>query len=132
MNPIFHHLFQTTRRLNKQLNRTLNPFQLHASQWSVLYCVQKHEQMTLTDIWTYLNVEAPTVTRTVNRLVELDWLTVTHGDDRREKLVSLSERAIKQYPTVEQAIITFENEFLRNFTENDANQLMELLHQLDK
>src|SRR5699024_2554254 len=101
MNPIFHEIFQFSRYLNKELNKALKKHELHASQWSVLFCVHEHKKMTLTDIWTYLNVEAPTITRTVNRLVELDWLKIEYGDDRREKNVSLTKKAMTVFPDVE-------------------------------
>ena len=42
---------------------------------SLLY--PKHKEMTLTQIWKYLNVEAPTITRTVNRLAELGWIEIS-------------------------------------------------------
>ena len=74
MNPLFHEIFQKTRLLSKELNLVLKEYDLFASQWTVLYCVHQHEEMILTNIWRYLNVEAPTITRTVSRLEELGWL----------------------------------------------------------
>ncbi|KAA0965054.1 MarR family transcriptional regulator [Sporosarcina sp. ANT_H38] len=132
MNPLFHEVFQKTRLLSKELNLVLKEYELFASQWTVLYCVHQHEEMILTNIWRYLNVEAPTVTRTVSRLEELGWLTTYEGKDRREKIVRLSEEAVAKFPVIEASIIQFENEFLKDLTSEEQAILMGLLKKLDK
>ena len=75
--------------------------------------------MTLTQIWKYLNVEAPTITRTVNRWKSLGWLTTHEGKDRREKIVRLSEEANCKFPEIEASIIRFENEFLKGLSDEE-------------
>lgn len=132
MNPLFHEVFQKTRLLSKELNLVLKEYELFASQWTVLYCIHQHEEMILTNIWRYLNVEAPTVTRTVSRLEELGWLMTYEGKDRREKLVRLSEEAVAKFPVIEASIIQFENEFLIDLTSEEQVILMGLLKKLDK
>ncbi|UZM96996.1 MarR family transcriptional regulator [Lysinibacillus sp. MHQ-1] len=41
--------------------------------------------MTLTQIWKYLNVEAPSITRAITRLETLGWVERLDGEDKREK-----------------------------------------------
>src|SRR6476620_9082834 len=132
MNPLFHEMFQMTRLLNKEVNQALKKHDLFASQWTVLYCIYQQGEMTLTQIWKYLNVEAPTITRTVNRLEKLGWLTTHEGKDRREKIVRLSEEAIAKFPEIEASIIRFENEFLTGLSGEDQEQLRILLRRLAK
>jgi MarR family transcriptional regulator for hemolysin len=132
LNPLFHEIFQKTRFLSKELNLVLKEYDLFASQWSVLYCVHRHDEMILTNIWRYLNVEAPTVTRTVSRLEELGWLKTHEGNDRREKMVRLSEEAVVKFPVIEASIIQFENEFLGNLSSEEQAMLIALLKKLDK
>lgn len=131
MNPLFHEIFQKTRFLNKELNSVLREYHLFTSQWSVLYCIHKHGDMSLTEIWKYLNVEAPTVTRTVNRLVELGWLEIEEGTDRREKIVKLSTEAATDLPEIKDAVIRFENRFLKRLSTEEQQQLMELLSKIE-
>ncbi len=132
MNPLFHEVFQKTRFLSKELNLVLKEYDLFASQWAVLYCVHRHDEMILTNIWRYLNVEAPTVTRTVSRLEELGWLKTHEGNDRREKIVRLSDEAVVKFPVIEASIIQFENEFLGNLSSEEQAMLIALLKKLDK
>ena len=132
MNPLFHDIFQKTRLLSKELNLVLKNYDLFAAQWTVLYCIHQHGEMTLTQIWKYLNVEAPTITRTVNRLEKLGWLTTHEGKDRREKIVRLSEETIAKFPEIEASIIRFENEFLKGLLDEEQVQLIALLNKIDK
>ena len=131
MNPLFHALFQKTRLLSKELNAVLKEHDLFASQWTVLYCIYEHGNMSLTEIWKYLNVEAPTVTRAVNRLAELGWLTIEEGKDRRERIVKLSEQAVVSFPEIEETVIQFEHQFLKRLSDKEQLQLMELLGKME-
>jgi DNA-binding MarR family transcriptional regulator len=130
MNPLIHELFQRTRFLSKELNLALKQHGLFAAQWTVIYCVNIHGEMTLTQIWKYLNVEAPTVTRTVNRLEEMGWLETREGKDRREKYVRLTENAMLQLTDIQKTIIRFEEQSLKGLTEKEEEVLMELLKKI--
>jgi|SRR5699024_817689 len=130
MNPLIHEIFQKYRLLNKELNQTLNEHQLFTSQWTVLFCIYQHGEMTLTDIWKYLNVEAPTTTRTVKRLEELGWLEIVTGKDRREKIVRLSKKASDRLPEIKESIVRFENEAVNNLTDEEQACLMKLLKKI--
>lgn len=130
MNPLIHELFQRSRLLSKDLNHALKEHGLFAAQWTVIYCVYQHGEMTLTQIWKYLNVEAPTITRTVNRLEEMGWLVTREGKDRREKFVSLTENAILQLSDIKETIIRFEEQSLKGLSEEEEKLLMELLKKI--
>ncbi|MFJ7828084.1 MarR family winged helix-turn-helix transcriptional regulator [Psychrobacillus sp. NPDC096623] len=130
MNPTIHELFQKSRFLSQEANNTLKKHNLFASQWSVLYCIQRHKEMTLTQIWKYLNVEAPTITRTVNRLAELGWIEICSGKDRREKIVKLSEQALQQFPVIKAAMMEFEDRMVVGLTDEEETQLLELLQKI--
>ena len=131
MNPLFHEIYQKTRFLSKELNHVLSEYNLYASQWTVLYCIHEHGDMTLTEIWKYLNVEAPTITRTVNRLAALGWLTIDEGIDRRERIVKLSKEAAADFPDIKEAIIRFETRFLERLMEDEQAQLINLLRKME-
>jgi len=130
MSPLIHELFQKSRFLSNEVNNTLNQHGLYASQWSVLYCIQLHEEMTLTQIWKYLNVEAPTITRTVTRLSELGWVEIHPGKDRREKNVRLTEQALKDFPAIEASMIEFEDRMVSNLSSEEEILLIKLLQKI--
>lgn len=130
MNPLFHEIFQTTRDFTNKLNACLKEHDLYSSQWTILYLINKNGPMSLTDIWKYLKVEAPTVTRTVARLEQLDWIVRTEGEDRREKIVSFSEEGKKKFPVVLASVVQFEKGLVETITEEEQQQLLELIDKL--
>lgn len=130
MNPLFHELFQKTRFLTNEINLTLKKHNLYASQWTVLFTIQKHGEMSLTQIWKYLNVEAPTITRTVYRLVELGWIDIRPGKDRREKIVRLSEKASQDFAHIKESIVEFEDRMVESLTKEEETILIELLRKI--
>ena len=130
MNPIIHELFNKFRFLSNEANLTLKTHGLYTSQWSVLNCIKVHEEMSLTQIWKYLNVEAPTITRTINRLEELGWIEVFSGKDRREKIVRLSERALRDFPDIKASMTDFEEGINSNITSEEAIILIEILKKI--
>ncbi len=130
MNPLFHELFQKTRYLTNEINLTLKKHNLYASQWTVLFTIQKHGEMSLTQIWKYLNVEAPTITRTVYRLVELGWIDIRPGKDRREKIVRLSENASQDFAHIKESILEFEDRMVESLTKEEETILIELLRKI--
>lgn len=130
MNPVFHLLFQHNRFLTNQLNEVLKKHELFSSQWTILFCLSLNGSMTLTQIWRYLSVEAPTVTRTVTRLEKLGWVIRVPGEDKREKIVHLTEMAKERLPNIERSILAFEEEMVGNLSKGEQEQLMELLQKM--
>ncbi|QDQ02324.1 MarR family transcriptional regulator [Lysinibacillus fusiformis] len=130
MNPIFHALFQKSRFLTNCLNEVLKQHNLYSSQWTILYCLQKHGAMTLTQIWKYLNVEAPSVTRAISRLEDLGWVQRVDGEDKREKIVTLSAMAVEQLPEITATILAFEAEMVGSLTVEEQEQFMNLLQKM--
>lgn len=130
MNPLFHTFFQHNRFLVNHLNEALKEHGLFSSQWTILFLLKKEGPMTLTAIWKYLNVEAPTITRTVARLEKLDLVRREEGADRREKIVYLTEKALQQLPAVEASVLKFEAEMTKNLSEEEIVQLIQLLDKM--
>lgn len=130
MNPLFHELLQKTRELTNGLNIVLKEHGLYSSQWTVLFTVEKHGTMTLTAIWKYLNVEAPTITRTVTRLEELGYLQRENGTDRRAKNMSLTEAGIHKLERVKESVSIYEDNFAKGLTKEEQLLFRELLEKM--
>lgn len=130
MNPLFHELLQKTRAFTNGLNAILKEHGLYSSQWTVLFTVEKHGTMTLTAIWKYLNVEAPTITRTVTRLEELGYLQRESGTDRRAKNMSLTELGIEKLERVKESVSIYEDNFAKGLTKDEQLLFRELLEKM--
>lgn len=130
MNPLFHMLFQQNRYLVNQLNDVLKQHGLFNSQWTILFLLYQNGPMSLTSIWKYLNVEAPTITRTVTRLETLGWVERQQGNDKREKIIALTLFAVEQFPSVEASIMAFELEMIKNLDHEEQQLLIDLLEKM--
>ena len=127
---IIHLLNQQTRYFQKELNNLLNDHGLYAAQWSIIFCIDKFGPMTQTDIWKYLNVEAPTMTRTLSRMEKNGWIIRKQGVDKRERVIELTEFAKNEYRILRDKIDRFEERVLGGLSETEKEQLKILLLKL--
>ncbi|ENH97919.1 MarR family transcriptional regulator [Gracilibacillus halophilus YIM-C55.5] len=127
---LFHLYNQKARLLSKALNETLETFGLYASQWTILYTLYHKGPMIQTDIWRYLQVEAPTVTRTLTRMEKAGWVIRRDGTDKREKVIELTNQAIHKYPEIKEAIRSKENQFISALSNQELDQLRNILEKL--
>ena len=131
LNQLFHMFFQQNRYLVNKLNDVLKPHGIFSSQWTILYLLHQNGPMSLTAIWKYLNVEAPTVTRTVNRLESLGWVERLHALDKREKMIFLTNKGLEQFPPIEAAVQSFEQEIENRLSQEDQELLMGILKKIE-
>ncbi|SET17610.1 DNA-binding transcriptional regulator, MarR family [Oceanobacillus limi] len=126
----FHLLNQKVRFINKQLNDCLSQYGLYKSQWSVLFLLNKEGAMTQTEITHYFHVEAPTVTRTLKRMEANNWVKRVQGNDKRERLIDLTEMAKQRYGEIEKAISEQERKMVANLSNTEKQKLYNLLQKL--
>lgn len=127
---LLHLLNQRVRLLNQRMNEKLKEYDLYTSQWAILYCLYMKGAMTQTDIWKYLNVEAPTVTRTITRLQQKGWLIRQPGSDKRQRIVKITEEAKIQLDELVEVVRNYEDEQIFDLTEEDEQQLRQLLDKI--
>jgi MarR family transcriptional regulator, transcriptional regulator for hemolysin len=123
---LFHTLHQLSRHLTNKLNETLKPFGLYSAQWSVLYTLMKKGSLTQRELSDYLFVEAPPMTRTIQRLVKQGYVKQVPGKDKREKYIELTEAASQEFPKWEQAVIANNETQLMGLPEESQKQLINI------
>ncbi|MGP7815673.1 MarR family winged helix-turn-helix transcriptional regulator [Niallia sp. 01092] len=115
LHRLFHSVHQLARELTKELNEALQPFELYSSQWSVLYLLKKKGPLTQKELSDYLAVEAPPMTRTIQKLVAGGYVLQVKGEDKRTKYIILTEKALLLYPKWEEAVLQKNQQLLDNF-----------------
>lgn len=128
---IFHLLQQKNRYIKKRMDTGLKDHHLYMSQWSILFCLDKFGPMTQTGIRTYLHVEAPTITRTLERMEQNGWIIRKQGDDKRERIIELTVTAAETLSTVIKDVGEMEEELLRHFSNTEKEQLYSLLQKIE-
>jgi len=123
---LFHTLHQLSRHLTNTLNEALKPLGLYGSQWSVIFVLQSKGSLTQKELCDYLFVEAPPMTRTIQRLVKQGYVRQVPGKDKREKLVQLTDAALTLYPEWEKAVIENNQSLLKHLPEASQEELLHL------
>ncbi|RDI42244.1 MarR family winged helix-turn-helix transcriptional regulator [Falsibacillus pallidus] len=124
----FHQLHQLTRYLSKALNDKLAVHGIYSSQWTILYRLKQIDRCTQAELAHYLGVEAPTITRTLARLESFGWIERSPGKDKREKVVSLTDKALQAFPEWVQSVREFEAEMLKDVSEDQQKSTLETVH----
>ncbi|GGI10794.1 MarR family winged helix-turn-helix transcriptional regulator [Gottfriedia solisilvae] len=124
--PFFFSLNQVTRQFSKSFNENLVPTGLYLAQWSVIRYINLHGPCTQRTICSNLNIEPPTLTRTLCRMESLDLIVRKEGSDKREKMIHLTDKAINQIDDWQEKIISFENEVIKDISDEE----LEIAHQV--
>ena len=124
---LFHSIHQLSRQLTKRINEVLQPNGLYSAQWSVIYVLKTKGSLTQTELCDYLAVEAPPMTRTIQRLVKQGYVKKVSGEDKRTKLIQLTDEALTEYPKWEKAIFDAHDSLLKEFSEASQDELYALI-----
>ncbi|MCQ6278918.1 MarR family winged helix-turn-helix transcriptional regulator [Bacillus sp. EB600] len=125
---LIHTLHQVSRQLTNNLNEVLKQHGLYNAQWAVIYILEKEGSLTQKQLCNYLSVEAPPITRTIQRLVKQDYVRQVQGQDKREKHIQLTEKALNEYPIWEKAVSDLNLSLLEPLSEPTQEELFETLH----
>lgn len=87
----FTEYIQIYRSTLNRLNALLSPYQLFHSQWGILKLLAFEGEMTSAEIAVRRQVEKPSVTKIIQRLLEMELISIRPGTDRREKWIGLTE-----------------------------------------
>jgi MarR family transcriptional regulator, transcriptional regulator for hemolysin len=123
---LFHTLHQLSRKLTNKLNEALKPFGLYSAQWSVIFVLKTKGSLTQKELCEYLFVEAPPMTRTIQRLVKQGFVKQVQGKDKREKHVQLTDAAIQDFPKWEHAVFENNKALLNGLPEISQEELLTL------
>ena len=106
--------------------KLLKPFGLYSAQWSVIFVLHTKGSLTQKELCEYLFVEAPPMTRTIQRLVKQGYVRQIPGKDKREKYIQLTDEAVKEFPNWEHAVPRCNQALLKNFPETSQQELLNL------
>lgn len=128
----FHQYLQVSRMFTKKLNETLAQYDLYHSQWSIVYFLKEYGPSTLVEIGSYLNVEKPTVTRTVNRLEKRQLIEQVLSPNKREKRIQLTRAGEEIYKICRKEADHFEMQVIGDLTDEEKNIAFKILSKLQE
>lgn len=124
---LIHTLHQISRQLTNNFNQALNEHGLYSSQWAVIYVLKQKGSLTQKELCEYLSVEAPPMTRTIQRLVKQGFVTQVQGKDKREKHIQLTDAALREYTKWEKAVNDLNQSLLKPLPIESQEELNRLL-----
>ncbi|RDW18045.1 MarR family transcriptional regulator [Oceanobacillus chungangensis] len=123
----FHHYHKMYRPFVSKLNVHLAKHQLHSSQWSALVLLKNEGPLTIVEIASHQNVEKPTISRTVKRLVELGFVEQTPGKDKREKRIEITRLGEAVCTEIRETVEQFEVDALQGISEEEQIAVSRIL-----
>lgn len=124
---LVHLLNLASRKISKSFNERMAPSGLYAAQWTVIRYLFNNGPSTQITMSTYLGVEAPTMTRTITRLEKSGLIVRKEGNDRREKIIHLSDLALSKIPEWEIEITRFEEPLFDKLTDSEIESAKKVL-----
>ncbi|REH79387.1 MarR family winged helix-turn-helix transcriptional regulator [Staphylococcus felis] len=86
----FDHFTQLYRPYIKITQPLLDEYKVHPAQWLIIKDIAKHPQTTLVQISKRRSIEKPTTRKILKAIDKRGWLKITQGEDKREKLLDLT------------------------------------------
>jgi len=125
-----HNVNQLARSFTKKLNEKISPLGLYSSQWGIVLYLHKKKQCTQIELCKYMGVEAPTITRTLVRMEEMGLVIRTEGQDKRERLIELTEKAYEMFPKWYEAASSIELEAINNISKEEIESFRNTLEKM--
>lgn len=126
----FHQFVLFYRSFEHHLNDVLSQYGLYRAQWSILHYLTNNGSATLIELAHYLRVEKPTITRTINRLEKIGYLSHIPGKDRREKRMEMSEAGAALYIEVRKAVDSLEEGILSGISDEQQQETTRIMKQM--
>ncbi|MFG6147205.1 MarR family winged helix-turn-helix transcriptional regulator [Halobacillus sp. B23F22_1] len=125
MSLVFHHILQLSREVNYYLNEALKDEEIFMSHWAVIFQLHEHGLMTQTELKERLNVEAPPLSRTISRLLDLGFIEKYASSDKRTNNIKLSSSGEFHYERWKALIKEAEEVLLQELGEQRKKELDE-------
>jgi DNA-binding MarR family transcriptional regulator len=84
-------LRQATRAVSRLYDEELRGAGLRTTQYSLLRCLSHAGEVRQRDLGGLTSLDETTLTRSLRHLIDAGWVAIRPGEDRREKLVRLTD-----------------------------------------
>ena len=113
-----------------QINVQLEQYGLYSSQWGLLRLLTEKGPLTFGDIAIAMYIEKPSVTKLVQKLVELQFVEIKPGKDKREKIVHLTNDGVKKIDEIHLALQPLLQKALNGVTNEEMVNAEKVLAQI--
>ena len=125
---------KAARKITQAYDWHLKPTGLQATQFTLLAMLSANDDkngIAMTNLAKRLGMDRTTLTRNLTLAERADWVTITSGNDRRERLITLTpagRRIIKEAEPYWQAA---QNQIVKQLGRTRLSQLIELTRSIE-
>lgn len=128
----FSAYIQLYRPVLNRLNALLAPHNLFHSQWGVLKLLKIQGEMTSAEIAAHQQVEKPSITNIMQRLVDMNLVVIRPGLDKRVKRIDLSESGHQTVEMIMTELETVYCEILDGVSDEDMETAIRVMESARK
>lgn len=129
---LFFELSGTYRPYVTNMDLLLSEFNLYSSQWRIMVYLKNFGPDTISQIAEYNSVEKPTITRMVMKLIDRGFLMSTPGEDRRVRIIDITEEGRQVYEKVRDKTDIFYEYALQEIKSEEIEELTELMQKISR
>ncbi|MBQ0140539.1 MAG: MarR family transcriptional regulator [Kurthia sp.] len=115
-----------------QINVKLEHHGLFSSQWGLLRLLIDRGPLTFGEIANALFIEKPSATKLIQKLMELDFIEIHAGKDKREKVVHLTANGEKLVGEIHNELNPILEKSLAGVSQQDMEIAKQVLAQIRK
>jgi len=86
---------RSAKKLADCFEKRLNVYNITRTQWIALYYISINKTITQRQLADRMSLKEPTVVRLIDKMEALGWVVRTNGEDKRIKLLELTEKGQK-------------------------------------
>ncbi|MFW3562090.1 MarR family winged helix-turn-helix transcriptional regulator [Staphylococcus caprae] len=131
-NDFFNSFIGVYRPYIKLTQPILDKHDIHTGQWLVLRDIANFQPNTLVKISHRRSIEKPTTRKIVKVLLENNWIVATQGNDKREKLLSLTPVGKALFDAINEEVTVVQENIIKKvgLTEAKLSEIIEIMSQI--
>ncbi|MFD2830169.1 MarR family winged helix-turn-helix transcriptional regulator [Corticicoccus populi] len=129
---LFYELATIYRPFINRLDKELNAYNLFSSQWRIMKLLLDKGPHTISEIAHHNYVEKPTITRLVQKLIELEYVEAVTGEDKRVRMIQLTDSGRAVCSKVIEKIDVFYRNLLDGVDEDTQQEVTEALKKISE
>ena len=123
-------LFFSYREFTNGPDKILNKINFGRAHHRIIYFVGKQQKITIKNLLSILKIKKQSLSRVLNQLVEEEYISLTKGEDKRTKNLSLTKKGILLEKKLSGIQINKIKNILKNANETDINGFKKILYEM--
>ena len=123
-------MFFSYRDFTSGPDKVLEKLKFGRAHHRVVYFVGKRNNLTIKELLSILQITKQSLSRVLNQLVNEKYITLSIGEDKRTKKLSLSKKGVDLEKQLSDLQITKIYSVIKRFNESDINGFKKVLYEM--